>query len=366
VVRGVRGDGYTGTGGAGNAVRDYTAEDDGNNPALEVSVVICAYTEQRWKQTRAAIQSVFDQRPGPAQVLLVVDHNPDLAAQARQELSRVTVLDSDGAPGLSGARNTGLRAATQPITAFLDDDAEARPGWLASLVRPYSDSSVVATGGSVYPRWPGLRPAWLPPTFDWVVGCSYLGLPDSVRPVRNPIGANMSLRTSLALEVGGFDTSVGRVGSKPRGCEETELAIRLTASHPRSFVLYVPTAAVDHHVGKERLRVSYFLQRCWHEGLSKATVVRRVGSSAGLERELRHVTVVIPVALLRDLRHFAAGEANAFTRMVAAIVGLGATTAGYLTGRASQARRSWVRSGTVSPDARQVRGRRSRTRFGGS
>jgi glycosyltransferase involved in cell wall biosynthesis len=347
-VRGVRGDGYAGTGGGGNAVRDCAAEDDGNNPALEVSVVICAYTEQRWKQTRAAIQSVFDQHPGPAQVLLVVDHNPDLAARARRELSRVTVLDSDDSPGLSGARNTGLRAATQRITAFLDDDAEARPGWLASLVRPYSNSSVVATGGSVYPQWPGLRPAWLPPTFDWVVGCSYLGLPDSVRPVRNPIGANMSLRTSLALEVGGFDTSVGRVGSRPRGCEETELAIRLTASRPRSFVLYVPTAAVDHHVGKERLKVSYFLQRCWHEGLSKATVVRRVGSSAGLERELRHVTVVIPAALLRDLRRFAAGESNAFMRMSAAIVGLAATTAGYLTGRASQARRSWVRSRTVS------------------
>ena len=38
--------------------------------------------------------------------------------------------------------------------------------------------------------------------FDWVVGCSYRGLPETVSVVRNPIGAKMSLRTSLALEAG--------------------------------------------------------------------------------------------------------------------------------------------------------------------
>jgi hypothetical protein len=349
VVRGIRDDGYTGTGGGGDAAGSGPAEDDDNNALLEVSVVICAYTEQRWEQTRAAIQSVFDQHPEPAQVLLVVDHNPDLAARGRRELSRVTVLESADAPGLCGARNTGLRAATQPITAFLDDDAEARPGWLASLVRPYRDSSVVATGGSVYPRWPGLRPAWLPPAFDWVVGCSYLGLPDSVSPVRNPIGANMSLRTRLALEVGGFNTSVGQTGGNLQRCDETELAIRLTANRAKSVVLHVPAASVDHHVGEERTRFRYFLRRCWHEGLSKAIVVQLAGRSAGLDRERRHVAVVIPAALLWDLRTCVAGNPAAFMRIIAAIGGLAATSAGYLTGRARllEHRRTWRRSSPV-------------------
>jgi glucosyl-dolichyl phosphate glucuronosyltransferase len=321
----------------GEAAWFRPAKDDGDDAELEVSVVICAYTEQRWEQTRAAVESVLDQHPGPIQVLLVVDHNADLAARAHRELAGVSVLESDGPPGLSGARNTGLRAATQPITAFLDDDAEARPGWLASLTEPYSHSDVVATGGSVHPWWPTLRPPWLPPAFDWVVGCSYVGLPDSEGPVRNPIGANMSVRTRLALDVGGFDASVGqRPGGNLRRCDETELAIRLTASQPKSVVLYVPAAAVDHHVGKERLRFSYFLRRCWHEGLSKAVVVRLAGRSVGLERERRHVAVVIPAALLRDLRSCTAGELAGFLRMIAAIGGLAAATAGYLTGRVRQ------------------------------
>lgn len=311
-------------------------ENQGEDGVLSVTVVICAYTAMRWEQTRAAVESVLAQRPRSAQVVLVVDHNVDLVALARRELAGVSVIESTGMPGLSGARNSGLRAATQPITAFLDDDAQARPGWLASLIAPYSDSKVVGTGGSVYPRWPNLRPTWLPPVFDWVVGCSYLGLPDSVAPVRNPIGANMSLRTRQALEAGGFNASLGRSASGSRGCEETELAIRLVANQPKSVILYVPAAAVDHHVQEDRLRLGYFLRRCWHEGLSKATVVRLAGSVAGLERERRHVAVIIPSSLFRDLRCFIAGDFGAFLRMTLAIAGLATTIAGYLTGRASQ------------------------------
>jgi glucosyl-dolichyl phosphate glucuronosyltransferase len=319
-----------------------TARSDGPDQldmsVLDVSVVICAYALQRWDQTRAAVASVLSQQPPPAEVLLVVDHNPGLAARAADELSGVSVLESRYPAGLSGARNTGLEAATQPVTVFLDDDAEARPGWLAALVEPYSSPDVVATGGSVHPRWPASRPGWLPPTFDWVVGCSYLGMPDTVGVIRNPIGASMSLRTKPTLAVGAFEAGLGRVGTRPVGCEETELAIRLTAAQPGSVILYVPQAAVDHHVAGERLTVKYFIRRCWHEGRSKAGVVRLAGASAGLQRERRHVASVLPAALARDLRSGVVGDRAALARAAAATGGLTAAVAGYLTGRAAQGR----------------------------
>lgn len=338
------------------------AAHDRQNPQFEVTVVICAYTELRWTQTRAALESVLRQRPGPQQVLLVVDHNPRLAERASGELADVgiTVLESSGTTGLSGARNTGLAAASQPVTVFLDDDAEARPGWLESLIQPYSATEVVATGGSVHPRWPkaGLRPRWLPPEFDWVVGCSYRGLPDTLSVVRNPIGANMSLRTGLALEVGGFDEAVGRVGTNPRGCEETELSIRLTASRPGSAVFYVPDAAVDHHVTEERIQLGYFLRRCWHEGMSKADVVRLAGSAAGLERERRQTAVVIPAALIRELRGFVTGDADAGRRMAAAVMGLSAAAGGYFAGRARLAARRDSQNSTSAAGRPRTRLRR--------
>jgi cellulose synthase/poly-beta-1,6-N-acetylglucosamine synthase-like glycosyltransferase len=321
----------TATGTRETLTRVGIADDQGLAHAA-VSVVICAYTMRRWDALRAAVSSVLSQDPQPAQVLVVIDHNAELAARARGELHGADVLDSDGPPGLSGARNTGLAAAAQPITVFLDDDAEARPGWLAPLIEPYRCQDVMATGGYVEPRWPDLRPRWLPREFDWVVGCSYLGLPDTACAVRNPIGANMSLRTAAALEAGGFHPAVGRVGSPPAGCEETELAIRLTARRSGAVIYYTPDSVVDHHVAPERLKFSYFIRRCWHEGISKATVVRLAGASAGLQSERRQVMRVIPMQVARNLSGFLRGDPGALLRVGATVSGLTATAAGFLTG----------------------------------
>jgi glucosyl-dolichyl phosphate glucuronosyltransferase len=307
--------------------------DSSVNEVLKISVVICAYTEQRWDQTLAAVRSVMCQLPRPAQIVLVVDHNAELAAKVRCELPEITVIESTGPPGLSGARNTGLKAASEPITAFLDDDAEAAPGWLSSLAEPYLNPNVVATGGSVHPRWPVSRPSWLPRTFDWVFGCSYMGLPSSLDVVRNPIGANMSMRTRQAIEIGGFNDVVGRVGTRPTGCEETELSIRLAAGWQQSVILYVPNAAVSHNIARERLSRRYFMSRCWHEGLSKAVVVNLVGTSAGLNRERRQIAVVIPVSILHDVRRFVTGDVYALVRVFMTFTGLITTMTGYLVGR---------------------------------
>lgn len=144
----------------------------------------------------------------------------------------------------------------------------------------------------------------------------------------------LSLRTDLALKVGGFDTTVGRVSKRSAGCEDTELSIRLTAARPASVVLYAPAAAVDHHVGLERVKVGYFLRPCWPEGISKASIVRLAGASAGFERERRHVVMVIPAAFLRNLRQCVTGYMSAFMRFTALCAGLASTVAGYLSGRA--------------------------------
>lgn len=308
-------------------------DDPADPPHAAVTVVICAYIMDRWDALCAAVNSVLSQDPQPAQVVVIIDHNPELAARASRELPGCQVLASEGPPGLSGARNTGLAAAAQPITVFLDDDARARPGWLAPLIEPYRSPDVVATGGHVEPRWPGLRPRWLPREFDWVVGCSYLGLPESTAVIRNPIGANMSMRTAAAREAGGFHFAVGRVGNPPAGCEETELAIRLTAGHPGATIYYAPDSAVDHYVAPERVKFRYFLRRCWHEGLSKATVVQLAGASAGLRSERRQVMLVIPKQVARELGRFLRGDPSALLRVSAAASGLTATGAGFLTGQ---------------------------------
>jgi glycosyltransferase involved in cell wall biosynthesis len=299
---------------------------------LEVSVVVCTYTERRWNELLAALDSVLTQVPRPAQLLLAVDHNPVLAARVRDARPNVSVLESTDTPGVSGARNTGLRSATQPITVYLDDDTEARPGWLRALVAPLREPNVVGTAGSVQPLWPRGRPKWLPPEFDWVVGCNYEGLNVSQGSVRNPIGGNMSVRTRAALEAGGFDASLGHVGDSARGGEETDLAIRVTSRQPGSVFRYVPEAVVDHHVEPDRIRWGYFVRRCWHEGASKVGVVQ-VNGLKGLESERTYVSKTLPAAMRRELLASLSGDPSGLSRFFAIVVGLAATVAGYLAGR---------------------------------
>lgn len=299
--------------------------------ALPVSVVVCAWTQDRFGQVLDAVASVVAQVPAPAQVLVVVDHNPALAGRLRAALGgaapAVTVLESTGTAGLSGARTTGARAASGAVVAFLDDDAVARPGWLAALLDAYAEGEdVVAVGGAATASWVRGRPSWFPEEFDWVVGCSYRGLPSAPAEVRNLIGANMSYRSCVFAQVGTFRTDLGRVGSRPVGCEETEFGIRLRRHLASSRCVYVPDAAVEHVVPPQRATLSYFVRRCYGEGLSKAAISgRRRGED--LDTERRYVRRVLPLALRENLA--GARGPGGWRRAGVLLLGLSATSAGY-------------------------------------
>ncbi len=295
----------------------------------DVSVIVCAYTLDRWDQLTKALRSAADQVPPPREVILVVDHNPQLLDRARRELADVLVVENTGPIGLSGGRNTGLETATGEIAAFLDDDAQADPGWLEALVAPYDDERVVATGGRVIPKWETARPRWMPDEFDWVVGCSYRGLPVKAGPMRNPIGCSMTLRRRAAVDVGSFRTDVGRVGTIPAGCEETDMAIRLRRLIPGSSVVYVPTSTVQHHVPASRARWAYFRSRCFQEGRSKAILSRVEGSTTALASERAYTARVLPAGVLRNVGELVRGDRGGAQRAAAIVAGLCITSCGY-------------------------------------
>ena len=294
---------------------------------LDVSVVICTYTEERWERLAAAIASVRGQSRPATETIVAVDHCPPLARRLRTAFPDVVVVASTGRPGLSGARNAGLALATGDVVAFLDDDATAARDWLERLAGGYEADDVVGVGGAVLPAWETGRPRWFPAEFDWVVGCSYTGLPRARAPVRNLIGANMSFRREVFELVGGFSEDLGRLGARPLGCEETELAIRVRQRRPESRLLYEPAAVVHHHVPRQRARWRYFGARCYAEGLSKAAVSRLVGARDGLAAERHYVRRVLPRAVVTGLAPTGAGTA------ATVLLGLALTISGYLRGR---------------------------------
>lgn len=300
-----------------------------------ISVVICAYTEKRWDQLVTAVDSVVRQTLPPFEIVVVIDHNPDLLARARSAFASAVVVPNDEERGLSGARNTGVAECGGEIVAFLDDDAVAAPDWLEQLAAGYDDPLVLGTGGSISPDWHPERPSWFPEEFDWVVGCTYRGMPEKPSPVRNLIGANMSFRREVLVEVGGFQSGMGRVGTIPAGCEETELCIRSLQMWPDGVLLYEPAARVRHWVASERARRDYFASRCYAEGMSKALVSKSVGSRDGLSTEAAYTLNVLPTGFLRGLTDVVRGDLSGLGRAIAIAMGLAITTLGYLAGRAS-------------------------------
>jgi glycosyltransferase involved in cell wall biosynthesis len=302
---------------------------------MSTSVVICAYTMDRWDDLVAAVQSSLDQSLRPDEVIVIVDYNEDLYRRAEHELgtSPVVILNNKTTKGLSGARNTGVAFSSGEIVAFLDDDAYAEHDWLERLVVPLADPMVAGVGGWVLPHWEGQAPKWLPESFYWILGCSYAGLPATNSRLRNPIGANMALRRSVFTQVGGFTSGIGRIGQIPLGCEETELCIRYTSHFSDHRFVLNRDAIVHHRVPTSRLTWHYFWTRCWAEGLSKALVSSLVGSQSGLASERSYIVRSLPKEFGRSMRMLPRHPFSALARSALIFAGTGLAVAGLLRGR---------------------------------
>lgn len=299
-----------------------------------VTVVVCTYTARRWAELTAGVAAARAQLQPGDELVVVVDHADDVLARAREELAGCTVVANSHGRGLSGARNTGVDHASGDVVAFLDDDATPADGWLESLRGPFAASDVLGVAGRVEPAWEGgAAPRWFPPEFGWVVGCDYVGLPGGGQQVRNPIGASMALRRAPLQAVGGFSELVGRVGTLPVGCEETEIAIRLAQHDPTARVLRAEGGAVHHLVPRDRQRLRYFRSRCFHEGRSKAVLSGLVGTEQGLASERTYATRTLPLGVLRHLGAAARGDLAGLARALCIVLGLLTTGVGYLSGR---------------------------------
>jgi GT2 family glycosyltransferase len=314
----------------------------------DISVIICAYTEQRWHDLTAAVTSAQQQSIPAREIIVVIDHNPALLQRAREQLRDVTVIENRLAKGLSGARNSGVAVAQGLVVAFLDDDASAQSDWLEHLAAAYTHANVLGVGGRIDPRWLKLRrPAWFPEEFNWVVGCSYRGLPTENAPVRNLIGANMSFRRDVLVTIGGFREAFGcnkggNTGSTSfswlqhsAGDEETELCIRATRTWPGGLWIYAPAARVQHNASAQRGRWKYFFWRCYDEGLGKALLVQMHDARTGLASERSYVFRALPKGVLRGMTDtFLRFDPAGLGRSIAILLGLAATVAGYLIGKA--------------------------------
>lgn len=102
------------------------------NPAVTVIVA----TRDRPDLLRQALDSILAQRyAGDIDVLVVFDQcEPDHDLIVHDDHRTVHVTTNNRKPGLAGARNTGIAAATGELLAFCDDDDLWSPGKIEAQV----------------------------------------------------------------------------------------------------------------------------------------------------------------------------------------------------------------------------------------
>jgi glycosyltransferase involved in cell wall biosynthesis len=256
--------------------------------------VVCTYSLDLVTDTLKCIKSLLEQDYQDKEIILVVDEDEELSKILRESLTESIKIVVNNIPGLSEARNIGIKNATGDIIAFIDDDAIAAPNFISKLVINYTDQSVIGVGGKVLPLG---KPAY-PEELFWIGGFTYKGHPENKCQIRNAIGCNMSFRKEVFDKVGAFDTKLGRIGKNLITAEETEFCVRVLKFYQNHQIVYDPEIIVYHKVHPTRQKIKYLIMRGFKEGQSKAYIkqISRKNDVLSTERDyvLRIFLVAIP------------------------------------------------------------------------
>jgi len=250
-------------------------------PDPDIAVVLC--TLDRGPAIEATVASLLDQDlPRERFELLLVDNNsrPEdaalLRAIAAREAPTVRYVH-EPVRGLSIARNRGIREATAPLVAFVDDDARVGRGWLAAYVAAFArDPEIWVLGGAVELQHEVPPPGWLE---DWML--PYLGAfdfgtePRRLSGLDTPRGGNVVFRREVFERVGGFSEQFGRKPGSLISLEEVEICHRV--AQEGLGIGYIPDAKVVHLVEAHRWREGWFRKRLHAQGASLALFDRLHG-----------------------------------------------------------------------------------------
>ncbi|KWX66915.1 glycosyl transferase family 2 [Mycobacterium sp. NAZ190054] len=203
-----------------------------------VSVVLC--TRERPDQLADALSSVLA-LDYPDFEVVVVDNAPSTDATARvvERVGdpRVRYVE-EPVPGLSAARNTGLRQSRHRIVAYTDDDVVVDRYWLRGLVVGFARAPGVSCVSGLVPSGE-LRTAaqaYFDQRVSWAGSLQPRLFSMADPPADQPLfpfqvgrfgtGANFAVNRDRVLELGGFDEALG-AGTASQGGEDLDLFFRV-------------------------------------------------------------------------------------------------------------------------------------------
>lgn len=294
-----------------------------------VSVIIPTYTRARWDWLQEAVSSVRAQTVPALETIVVVDHNPELLEEISREFPDVIAVPNIGGRGVSGARNSGVKASSGEVVAFLDDDSIARSDWLATLLRHVMKPGVVGAGCYSDGLWETPSPAWFPGEFSWTIGVSYSGLPSKPTAVRNVWTSAMLVKREAFENVAGFREDFGKIGNRSLP-EDTDLCLRITAMQANAVWIWDPEKVMQHRVPDGRATFGYLMSRCFLQGWGKAAMAHMDGFGESTSAERNYSLRILPAGIARGVWDAIRGDMSGLGRSGAIVAAFSVTVAGYL------------------------------------
>jgi GT2 family glycosyltransferase len=257
---------------------------------LSASVVVAMQGDQA---RLTALLTALRQQTVPHQSfeLVLVDNNrePRLDVTRLRNLPMSCRVLYEPVPGLSRARNRGLRAAKGSYLLITDADSVPEPGWIGKHLAALTTTGALLAGGPARVRWTGVPHRRLNGRLtDWFVPRHW---PSDVARLEPPtwlIGCNLAMRREEPPWL--FDESLGVVGDRHRSCEDLELVLR--AELAGQLVIAVPDAVIQRSVHEEDITVRRLAARAWWHGWSMARL-RKLHPAAQPHDSYSAVTTVL-------------------------------------------------------------------------
>ncbi len=247
-----------------------------------ISVVVA--TLNRSEQVSKCILKFLELSPaleGPWELIVVDNGSIDdtaasiAALQAQQDLPLSYIFEPT--PGVSAARNAGIRAAKYDILAFTDDDCRVDPSWLSAIQNCFAgDPDLVMLGGRVDLFDPK----------DFEISTRRFSDRFEVKNIDDMftrlIGCNIAISSQALGRAGLFDTAMGP-GTRFKAGEDHELFYRVLKTGGK--VLYDPSVRVEHAHGRREVAEVQALKANYVKG--RATIFGkhiRAGDRALIKR----------------------------------------------------------------------------------
>lgn len=160
---------------------------------------------------------------GSSEVIIVDDSASDEKEELASLCAQFDAIMLPGPISVGAKRNIGIERAQYSITLFVDSDCEAEPQLLAEHARVYQDDGSDVIGGCMGPtRFIG-PDTWLWKTISHTSYVLPFGFPDIMSEVPWGPSSNLSFRTHVLRQIGGFDETF-----PPRpGGEDVDLGLRV-------------------------------------------------------------------------------------------------------------------------------------------